>query len=341
MSVLKMELGPHSYPIMVERGALAGAGELFSLKRRVLILSDSGVPSAYVQAVAAACAEPHPVILAPGEENKCPERLFAILQIMLDAGFTREDALVAVGGGVIGDLGGLVAAMYMRGIDFYNMPTTLLSQVDSSVGGKVAIDFGGYKNTVGTFYQPRAVLIDPEVLHTLDARQYGCGMAEIIKMFATSDGAMFARLEEALADVSVEEMVVAALRIKMQVVAADEREGGLRRVLNFGHTVGHAVESISASDHYPLLHGECVWIGMLAMTQGEVRRRLAHLLHRLDLPTAFRCREGLFRSALLHDKKGSAGGITTVRVPEIGSFTLQHESVDAIVESSREVISFI
>ena len=230
MSVLTMNLGAHSYPITVEEGALAQVGSCFSLRRRVLILTDSGVPAAYAQAVADACAEPHLVTLEPGEANKCPDTWLSVLRIMLKAGFDRGDALVAVGGGVIGDLGGFVAATYMRGIDFYNLPTTLLAMVDSSVGGKVAVDLDGYKNIVGTFYQPRAVLADPCVLQTLDARQYACGMAEIIKMFATSDAAMFARLEDRSACISREELICAALRIKMAVVEADEREGGLRRV---------------------------------------------------------------------------------------------------------------
>ena len=279
--------------------------------------------------------------LEPGEANKCPDTWLSVLRIMLKAGFDRGDALVAVGGGVIGDLGGFVAATYMRGIDFYNLPTTLLAMVDSSVGGKVAVDLDGYKNIVGTFYQPRAVLADPCVLQTLDARQYACGMAEIIKMFATSDAAMFARLEDRSACISREELICAALRIKMAVVEADEREGGLRRVLNFGHTVGHAVESISARQPYPLLHGECVSIGMLAMTDGEVRRRLTRLLHRYDLPTAFRCGRDDLCAVLAHDKKAGADGITTVRVPEIGRFTLQKESTDDILGSCGEVISFL
>ncbi len=340
MSTLTMHLGSDSYPITVESGALERVGELFSLRRRVLILTDSGVPAAYAQTVAAACAEPHIVTLEPGEHNKCPETWLSVLKTMLDADFDRGDAVVAVGGGVIGDLGGMVAATYMRGIDFYNLPTTLLAMVDSSVGGKVAVDFGGYKNIIGTFYQPRAVAADPQVLLTLDARQYACGMAEIIKMFATSDAAMFARLENGGDRIPPEELICAALRIKMAVVEADEREGGLRRVLNFGHTVGHAVESVGAEQPYPLLHGECVGIGMLALTEGEVRGRILRLLHRYDLPTAFRCGKNEFRAALAHDKKAAADGITTVRVPEIGRFSLQKESLDAITESCGEVISF-
>lgn len=340
MNQLTMHTDSCRYPITVSDGALSQVGERFRLDRRVLILTDSGVPEVYAQTVADACADPHLLTVPPGEKNKCPEQLFRILQTMLDAGFTRQDAVVAVGGGVIGDVGGLAAALYMRGIDFYNVPTTLLAMVDSSVGGKVAIDFCGYKNIVGTFYQPRAVLIDPCVLGTLDTRQYGCGMAEVIKMFATSDAAAFERLENQPDGFPIGERIRAALKVKMAIVEADEREGGLRRVLNFGHTVGHAVESVSADQPHPLLHGECVGIGMLALTDGEVRDRLLRLLRRYDLPTSFTCQSTALRAALMHDKKAASGGIITVRVPHIGQYTMQNERVDSIMESCREVISF-
>ena len=259
---------------------------------------------------------------------------------MLACGFDRHDCVVAVGGGVVGDLAGFAAATYMRGIDLYNIPTTLLSQVDSSVGGKTAIDFLGYKNVVGAFWQPKGVIVDPDVLESLDARQFACGMSEIIKMFATSDGKMFGRLEDKTQCIPVEEIITAALRIKMNVVEQDEHEAGLRRVLNFGHTIGHAIESISADEPYPLLHGECVALGMLAITEGEVRRRLMHLLHRYDLPTAFRCDESRFREVLLHDKKAQSGDITVVLVDEIGSFSLKTETVDSIIARIKGVISF-
>lgn len=339
MSTLTMNLGSRSYPITVECGALGRVGELLRLRRRVLILTDSGVPQKYVEAVARECAEPHVVTLEPGEHNKCPERLLEIIRVMLAAGFDRGDCLVAVGGGVVGDLGGFAAATYMRGIAFCNVPTTLLAEVDSSVGGKVAVDLDGCKNIWGTFYQPEAVVIDPEVLETLDRRQFGCGMAEIIKMFATSDAAAFERLEDLTRPMSAVELIEAALRVKMAVVEQDERESGLRRVLNFGHTVGHAIESLSARDAFPLLHGECVGLGMLALTEGEVRRRLTHLLHRYDLPTAFRCERAQLRELMLHDKKAAAGGIVVVRVPEIGHFSLERMSADEILDKCEEVIA--
>lgn len=335
-----MDFDERSYDITVSRGAIKHASELFALDRRVLVVTDDGVPAQYSKAIADAAGEPHILTIRHGEASKCPERYLEILKFMLACGFDRHDCVVAVGGGVVGDLAGFAAATYMRGIDLYNIPTTLLSQVDSSVGGKTAIDFLGYKNVVGAFWQPKGVIVDPDVLESLDARQFACGMSEIIKMFATSDGKMFERLEDKTQCIPVEEIITAALRIKMNVVEHDEREAGLRRVLNFGHTIGHAIESISADDPYPMLHGECVALGMLAITEGEVRRRLMHLLHRYDLPTAFRCDESRFREVLLHDKKAQSGDITVVLVDEIGSFSLKTETVDSIIARIKGVISF-
>lgn len=335
-----MDFDERSYDITVSRGAIKHASELFALDRRVLVVTDDGVPAQYSKAIADAAGEPHILTIRHGEASKCPERYLEILKFMLACGFDRHDCVVAVGGGVVGDLAGFAAATYMRGIDLYNVPTTLLSQVDSSVGGKTAIDFLGYKNVVGAFWQPKGVIVDPDVLESLDARQFACGMSEIIKMFATSDGKMFGRLEDKTQCIPVEEIITAALRIKMNVVEQDEHEAGLRRVLNFGHTIGHAIESISADEPYPLLHGECVALGMLAITEGEVRRRLMHLLHRYDLPTAFRCDESRFREVLLHDKKAQSGDITVVLVDEIGSFSLKTETVNSIIARIKGVISF-
>ena len=340
MSTLTMDFDERSYDITVSRGAIKHASELFALDRRVLVVTDDGVPAQYSKAIADAAGEPHILTIRHGEASKCPERYLEILKFMLACGFDRHDCVVAVGGGVVGDLAGFAAATYMRGIDLYNVPTTLLSQVDSSVGGKTAIDFLGYKNVVGAFWQPKGVIVDPDVLESLDARQFACGMSEIIKMFATSDGKMFGRLEDKTQCIPVEEIITAALRIKMNVVEQDEHEAGLRRVLNFGHTIGHAIESISADEPYPLLHGECVALGMLAITEGEVRRRLMRLLHRYDLPTAFRCDESRFREVLLNDKKAQSGDITVVLVDEIGSFSLKTETVDSIIARIKGVISF-
>lgn len=341
MSKLRMELGEHSYDITVERGALGRVGQLMRLDRRVLILTDEGVPAEYCDRVAGQCAEPHVVRLTPGEHNKCIETYTQILREMVRAGFDRGDCVVAVGGGVMGDLAGFVAATYMRGIDFYNIPTTLLSQIDSSIGGKVAVDFEGYKNIVGAFYQPRAVVVDPDVLSTLDSRQFGCGMAEAIKMFATFDADMFAEVEREGAGVDIDRVILRALELKKSVVEQDEREKGLRRVLNFGHTVGHAIESLSENSDIPLLHGECVAVGMLCMSAPEVRERIAAALVPFGLPTTWRGSAEALEKAMLHDKKAGGDTITVVRVENVGSFVECRMTAREIADQSREVLELI
>lgn len=340
MSVLHMELGKNSYDITVERGALQRANELLKLDRRVLIVTDEGVPEEYSEGIVSFCREPVKVVLPRGEKNKCMETYMGLLKVMTEHGFDRNDCVVAVGGGVMGDLAGFVASSYMRGVDFYNVPTTLLSQIDSSIGGKVAVDFEGYKNIIGAFYQPKAVLIDPNVLSTLDSRQLACGMAEAVKMFASFNAQMFRKSEE-IGEKDIDEIIIEALKIKKSVVEQDEKESGLRKALNFGHTVGHAIESIEEKSDYPLLHGECVGIGMLCMSSPEIARRLRHILHRADLPTSWRGSEAELKEAMLHDKKAADGKISVILVDEIGSFKTEKLTVDEIIERSREVLELI
>ena len=341
MSVLRMELGERSYDITVERGALGRIGQLLRLDRRVLILTDEGVPAGYSEAVAACCAKPLIIRLAPGEHNKCIETYTYILRRMVEAGFDRRDCVVAVGGGVMGDLAGFAAATYMRGIDFYNVPTTLLSQIDSSIGGKVAVDLDGYKNIVGAFYQPRAVVIDPDVLKTLDSRQFACGMAEAIKIFATFDKEMFAEVEKDGKAVLVDRVILRALELKKMVVEQDEKEKGLRRVLNFGHTVGHAIESMGEGSDHPLLHGECVALGMLCMSSPDARERIAAVTAKFGLPTAWRGEAAVLRAGVLHDKKAGGDTITAVMVEKIGNFREATMSADQIIDQSRKVLDLI
>ncbi len=341
MSVLHMELGDRGYHITVERGALGRIDQLLNLRRRVLILTDEGVPAEYAEAVERCCEHPTVVRLTPGEHNKCIETYTNILRHMVEAGFDRRDCVVAVGGGVMGDLGGFVAATYMRGIDFYNVPTTLLSQIDSSIGGKVAVDLDGYKNIVGAFYQPRAVVIDPNVLSTLDSRQYACGMAEAIKIFATFDADAFEMVEEQGREVAVDSVILRALELKKMVVEQDEKESGLRRVLNFGHTVGHAIESLGEGSDSPLLHGECVALGMLCMSSPQVRGRIAATTAKFGLPTAWRGEAEALRRGVLHDKKAGGYTITAVLVDEIGSFREAAMTADQIVDESRKVLELI
>ncbi len=317
------------YDIVLEPGALGRAGELLNLRRRVLIVTDSGVPERYAECIAAQCEKAVTVTVPQGEKSKCFDELQHILKAMLDNSFTRGDCVVAVGGGVVGDLSGFAASCYMRGVDFYNIPTTLLSQVDSSIGGKTAIDFEGVKNIVGAFYQPKKVIIDPEVLSTLSRRQLMAGLCEAIKMAATSDAELFSLIErstELTADLP--EIIYRALMIKKKVVELDPRETGLRKILNFGHTIGHAVESFNEGR---LLHGECVALGMLPMSETHPRTRIKALLEKYGVPTAIEQSPEELLPYLMHDKKMAADGISAVVVEEIGSFTLCRMSAGEIL----------
>lgn len=328
---MRTELGDRSYEITVESGSLSRAGERMHLSRRVLIVTDSGVPTEYVRTVAAQCAAPTVVTVPAGEDSKNLMMFGTLLSRMLAENFTRTDCVVAVGGGVVGDLSGFAAACYMRGIDFYNIPTTLLAQVDSSVGGKTAVNLDGVKNCVGTFWQPRAVLIDPATLATLPKRQIANGMAEVVKMALTSDAELFGMLEAGLADTGT--VITRSLQIKKAVVEADEREGGLRRVLNFGHTLGHGIES--AAGLHGLLHGECVALGMLPLCAPEVRARLLPLLKQLGLPTVLPVPTETVLGAVCHDKKCDGGAVSYVYVPRVGEYEFRRADIGAFCNAVR------
>ena len=327
-----LDFGHSRYDIVIEARCFDRAGELLKLDRRVLIVTDDGVPEEYARRLAAWCAAPAVVTLPRGEENKSMAALQTLLTAMLDAGFTRADCVCAVGGGMVGDLAGFAAACYMRGVDFYNLPTTVLSQVDSSVGGKTAVNLGGVKNIVGAFWQPRAVLIDPTTLQTLGARQTASGLAEAVKMALIADRELFELFETQDVSACMERVIEGSIRIKKGVVERDERESGLRRALNFGHTVGHGIESATA-----LTHGESIAIGMLPMCAEDVRKRLLRVMDRLGLPTEARVDREKVYAAMLHDKKSDGGKLTVVRVDEVGSFRLE----DVEPESLKTCIDMV
>ena len=330
-----MDLGENSYDIVVERGVLGRACELLDLNRRVLVVTDSGVPAQYSKTLAEQCKNAVIVTLDEGEGSKSLECFGRLLQAMLDAGFSRKDCVVAVGGGVVGDLSGFAAASYMRGIDFYNIPTTLLSQIDSSIGGKTAINLGSVKNIVGAFYQPKKVLIDPELLKTLPKRQLSNGLAEAIKMSLTSDKELFELIERGDVNEDLDEIIVRSLMVKKNVVEADERESGLRRILNFGHTVGHGIESASCGELY---HGECVALGMIPMCGESIRGRVVEVLKKHELYREIRLDWEAIKNAAFHDKKADGGCVSAVFVPSVGEFEIKTLGCDEIVETAKSVL---
>lgn len=330
-----MNLGDDSYDIVVERGILARANEYLNLDRRVLVVTDSGVPAEYARIVAEQCKNGIICTVDEGEESKSIDSFSRLLQAMLDNGFSRKDCVVAVGGGVVGDLSGFAASAYMRGIDFYNIPTTLLSQIDSSIGGKTAVNFGGVKNIVGAFYQPKKVLIDPELLKTLPERQISNGLAEAIKMSLTSDKELFDIFESKDIESSIDEIILRSLNIKKSVVEEDEKESGLRKILNFGHTVGHGIESAAQGELY---HGECVALGMIPMCAESIRSRVIEVLKRCGLYRMLEYDWNKISEAAFHDKKADGGRVTVVTVPDIGSFEMKEMSCGDVIEISKKIL---
>lgn len=259
------------------------------------------------------------IILLPGENSKSHENLMKLYQRWLDFGLTRKDLVLAFGGGVIGDLTGYAAATFMRGIPFIQIPTTLLSQVDSSIGGKVAVNLPEGKNLIGTFYHPKEVWIDPDYLMTLPKRILKDGMAEIVKAGCILDRALYKKLKncsQPFAAVNLITFITMALLVKKQLVEADEKETGCRKRLNFGHTIGHALETYG--EYSKWTHGEAVAMGMIWMTRIAERAGLSKngatadlttLLDRLGLPTESNVKLDALMTWINHDKKKTSKGI--------------------------------
>ena len=316
------------YDICIGSGLLQQAGALTAAVKApcaVMLVSDSHVEPLYADRVAASYEAAgfavHRFTFPAGEASKNMHTLVQLLEALGAAGLTRSDLLVALGGGVTGDLTGFAAAVYQRGVDFVQIPTTLLAAVDSSVGGKTAVDLACGKNMAGCFWQPCLVVCDPDVFATLSPDIFADGMAEVIKYGVILDEPFFEWLEHCDAHAGAESIVARCCRLKKQVVEQDERDTGLRALLNFGHTIGHAIEKCS---DFTISHGSGVAIGMVAMTRAAeaagcapagLCERIAALCVRHDLPTAVNMPVQALCAAARGDKKRGAGGITVV-VPQ-------------------------
>ncbi|MBO4776690.1 MAG: 3-dehydroquinate synthase [Lachnospiraceae bacterium] len=339
--IVKVNLPINAYEIKIERGVLGKADAELNLNRKVMIVTDDGVPAKYSEILSSKCKDASIFVLKQGEESKTLENFANIEKALLENNFSRKDCVVALGGGVVGDLAGFAASCFMRGIDFYNIPTTVLSQVDSSVGGKTAVDFNGVKNIVGTFYQPKKVLIDPDVLDTLSDRQKSNGLVEAIKMAATFDEELFKIFEktEKFEDLDIEYVIGKAIQIKADVVEKDEKEAGLRKVLNFGHTLGHGVEASLQNTDHALLHGECVGMGMTVMCDEDVKERIEKILKMLNIPCTYAFDFDEAMKAVTHDKKLNGKTISTVYVSKIGTFELRDMTPDELSERMKKLLA--
>ena len=330
MNTLPISLGGRSYDILLEAGLLDSIGRWVAPLgiNKCLLLSDDHVAPLYAGRVLASLRDsglkPTLVTLPAGEGTKRLDCLGQVYRAMADAELSRSDALVALGGGVIGDLGGFAAATYLRGIRLIQVPTTLLAQVDSAVGGKTAIDLDEGKNLVGSFYQPHRVLIDPDTLNTLPPREMAGGMGEVIKYAATFDQSLWPLLEDAGAH--LDQIVPRCLELKRRVVERDEMDLGERMLLNFGHTLGHAIEKAQGYRGY--IHGEAVAAGMCLMTRLTEARgvtlpgtaaQLEAMCRAWRLPiTADKALWPAMAPALSQDKKHLRGTLTIVALESLG-----------------------
>ena len=316
-----------SYTIRIEEGLLEKAGEaLESLlaSRKVYILSDTTVWKLWGTKLLRSFKRHRPavILISPGERFKRLVTVEKIADMLAARGAERSSLLVVFGGGVAGDIGGFAASVYLRGIDYVQIPTTLLAQVDSAIGGKTGVNLAVGKNLVGTFYQPRLVLSDPKVLQTLPPRQLRAGLFEAVKCAVIGDPALFECLQTERERIlrcdpkALREVIRAAAALKARVVSQDEKESGLRRVLNFGHTVGHALEAATKYRHF--LHGEAVAWGMLAAT------RLAAEHGRLSIPEAAR----------IHDLIVSYGPVPPLE-PIVPASLASHLAVDKKVRDGK------
>jgi 3-dehydroquinate synthase len=329
-----------TYPIAIENGLIDRVGE--TLRRAMpahsyAVVTDENVAAIYggrvLQSIGSQLA--HLFTMSPGESHKNVDSWSGLTEQLLRAGMRRDSAIVALGGGIVGDVAGFVAATFMRGVPYVQVPTTVVAMVDSSIGGKTGVNTPSGKNLIGSFHPPAAVLIDPQVLATLPARELRAGMAEIIKHGAVADAAYFEHVTAALDDIiatggstaAMLPVIRRSIGIKSTVVAADERERGLRKVLNFGHTIGHAVEALSG---FTMLHGEAISVGMVlesrlgeraGITMPGSADRLRAVLLRAGLPVErpeHMSAAAIFEAALT-DKKVRKGELELALVKEIGT----------------------
>ena len=362
MRTVPVALGSRSYPILVDRGLLGSLGRrcrTLGLGRRCAVIADANVApalgSAALVSLQDAGFEPELITVPAGERAKSLRVVAACYDTLAGQRLERGSFVVALGGGVTGDLAGFVAATYLRGLPFVQVPTTLLAQVDSSVGGKVGVNLAAGKNLVGAFHQPRLVLCDLDTLATLPDREYRAGLAEVIKYGIIYDARLFARLERELDPLRRRDprilgpVVARCCAIKADVVSQDETESGLRAILNFGHTLGHAFEAITAYGRF--LHGEAISVGQVAAAMLSQRllglppsevERIRGLFRRAGLPVGIRLnaaqRERLF-AAMRLDKKVRGGEIRFVLARRIGEVAWGQSVPDAEVHAVLDALA--
>lgn len=353
MQTITVNLGERSYPVYVGAGILEQAGDLLKqigIGGKVAVVTNPTVAQLYLDPIHEALINVGfgvtPILLPDGEEHKNLKSLASIYERLISERFERKSCVLALGGGVVGDVAGFAAATYLRGVPYVQVPTTLLAQVDSSVGGKTAVNHESGKNLIGAFYQPKLVLIDVAVLRTLPRRELVAGLAEVIKYGVIEDPALFRLLEQRVGKLLeldrelLTEIIAVSCAIKARIVEADEREEDYRAVLNFGHTIGHALEAVTG--YHRLLHGEAVGVGMVKAAALSVQEgfcdktsfdRVLALIRKAGLPVEIP--PGISPQNLIQamevDKKVAGGKIKFVMCGGIGKTRFHWLAPDEIM----------
>lgn len=316
MKKVHVSLEDKSYDVLIEKGILSCIEKYIDTKREIVIISDDNIPKKYIDLITPKLNNPLTLFVPQGEQSKSMETAYSLLNSLVEYKVTRSVLIIALGGGVIGDLAGFVASVYMRGVDYIQIPTTLLSQIDSSVGGKVGINSKTMKNSIGSFKQPKLVLIDPDTLSTLEDRQVSSGIAEMIKYGVIASKQLFIDILEKDIFTNIEEYIFQCITIKRNIVVEDEFDYGLRQLLNFGHTIGHAIEQDSK---YKLLHGEAVSIGMVMMSKDKpYYENLIRVLNKYNLPTSYEYDKERIYNYIVTDKKASKHNLNIIIADELG-----------------------
>ncbi len=310
-----------NYPVIIEHGAIARINDFLDETKYYVLIHDDMIPEEYINSVKKSLPNCLDISFPAGEKSKSFFVFERIIKIMQENNIKRDACIIALGGGVTGDLAGFIASVYMRGIEYVHVPTSLLAQIDSSIGGKVAINTDLSKNSVGSFYPPKLVIIDPSVLTTLPKRQFSNGMAEMIKYGMIASRKLFNSLKEENIDEIIDELIAESVNIKKFFVETDEFDKSIRQALNFGHTYGHAYETYYNYSKY--LHGEAIALGMIAMTQDEkAKEELVSLLKKFHLPIEDEIDTEKLESFITRDKKNTQSHINMIVVNEIGKYEI-------------------
>ena len=328
MRIIHVPIPGKEYDVIIGKGLLKAIENYLDINSEYIIITDSNIPKDYIQSITSKLPVKTTLTIPPGEHSKSMEMASLLLNQLVEHQAQRSTKIIAVGGGVVGDLAGFVASTYMRGIDFIQIPTSLLSQVDSSVGGKVGINATYMKNAIGSFYQPSIVLIDPDTLNTLETRHFNNGVAEIIKHGLIAGKSLIKDLEEKDISLHIEDIIYQSIQIKRDIVIQDELDRGIRNLLNYGHTIGHAIEQAS---NYELLHGEAISIGMQIISKGyNYEPLLQNLLNKYSLIKPFEYDKEKLYNYIKTDKKINNNKLNMVFVEEIGNAFIKEIDIEEI-----------